>query len=61
MGRNWVLLVYPFLLFSLTFSGRSRDMTEILLTGTLNLNSINILHLILHVAQSWAFILNLRT
>ena len=35
------LLVYPIPLFSLPFSGRSpeSDITEILLTGTLNLNS----------------------
>ena len=32
--------VYPILLFSLPLSGRSPDMTEILLTGTLSLNSI---------------------
>ena len=35
------LLVYPILLFSLPLSGRSSetDITEILLTGTLNLDS----------------------
>ena len=35
------LLVYPILFFSLPLSGRSpmSDVTEILLTGTLNLNS----------------------
>ena len=33
--------VYPILLFSLPLSGRSPDMTEILLTRTLSLNSIN--------------------
>ena len=33
--------IYPILLFSLPLSGRSPDMTEILLTGTLSLNSIN--------------------
>ena len=35
------LLVYPILLFSLPHSGRSpeSDITELLLTGTLNLNS----------------------
>ena len=40
VGRG--LLVYPILLFSLHVPlSRSPDMTEILLTGTLNLNSIN--------------------
>ena len=32
------LLVYHILLFSLPLSGRSPDMTEILLTGTLSFN-----------------------
>ena len=34
LGGGWGLLVYPILLFSLPLSGRSPDMTEILLTGT---------------------------
>ena len=38
---GWALLVYPILVFSLPLSGRSLDMTEILLTGTLSLSSIN--------------------
>ena len=36
LGWGWGLLVYPILLFSLPLSGRSPDMTEILLTGTLS-------------------------
>ena len=35
----WGLLVYLILLFSFRHSGRSPDMTEILLTRTLNLSS----------------------
>ena len=38
-GVSWSLLFYPILLFSLPW--RSPDMTEILLTGILSLNSIN--------------------
>ena len=45
LGGGRGLLVYPILLFPLFFlsdslSGRHCDMTEILLTGTLSLNSI---------------------
>ena len=40
-GGGWGLLVYPILLFYLPLSGSSPDMTVILLTGTLSLNSIN--------------------
>ena len=35
------LLVYPIFLFALPLSGRSPDMTEILLTGTLSLSLIS--------------------
>ena len=38
LGGDSVLLVYPIPLSSLPLSGRSPDMTEILLTGTLSLN-----------------------
>ena len=41
LGGGWGLFVYPILLFSLLLSGRSPNMTEILLTGTLSLNSIS--------------------
>ena len=42
LGGGWGLRVfYPILLFSLPLSGKIPDMTEILLTGTLSLNSIN--------------------
>ena len=37
---GWGLLVYPIPLLSLPLSGRSHDMTEILLSGTLSLTSI---------------------
>ena len=39
----WVggLLFYPIFLFSLTLSGRSPHMTELLLTGTLSINPIS--------------------
>ena len=40
-----ILVFYPILPFSLALSGRSTDMTEILLTGTLCLNSIEIFNL----------------
>ena len=40
-GRGQDLLVCPILLLTLPFSGRSPDMTEILLTGLLSTNSIN--------------------
>ena len=41
LRQIWVgLLIYTILLFSLHFSERSPDMTEIFLTGTLSLNSI---------------------
>ena len=36
------LLVYPILLFSLPLSGGTVDMTEILLTGILSLNSVKL-------------------
>ena len=39
-GGGRILLVYPILLFSLTLSVRSLEMTEILLTGTYSLNAI---------------------
>ena len=42
LGGSWGILVYPTLLFSLPLSGRSLNMTEILLIGTLSLNSINV-------------------
>ena len=35
-GGGLGLLVYPILIFSRHLSGRSPDMTEILLTGTIN-------------------------
>ena len=38
---GWGLLVYPILLFSLPLAERSPSMTEILLTGTLHINSSN--------------------
>ena len=41
LGGELGRLVYPIPLFSLPISGRSPDMIEILLTGTLNLNVIN--------------------
>ena len=41
LGGGWGLLVYHILLFSLTLSGMTPDMTEILLTETLSLNSTN--------------------
>ena len=37
---GWGVLVYPILLCYLPLSGRSPAMTEILLTGTLSLNSM---------------------
>ena len=40
MDGGWDLLVYPIAIFSLHLSGRSNDMTDILWTGTLGLNSI---------------------
>ena len=44
-------LVYPILPFSLRLCGRSPDMTDILLTGTLSLNSINLYYNIYHVQK----------
>ena len=41
LGEGWGLLVYPNLPFCLPLSGRSPDITEMLLTGSLSLNSIN--------------------
>ena len=41
LGGGWGLLVYPILLFYLPLSGRSPNMTEILFTGSLSLNSFN--------------------
>ena len=40
LGVGPGLLVYPNFLFSLPLSGRSPDVTEIMLTGTFSLNSI---------------------
>ena len=40
-GGGWGLFVYHILLFSRPLTGRSRDISEILLTGTLDLNSFN--------------------
>ena len=42
LGGGQGLLVYPILLSFLPLSGRGPDMTEILLTGTLSINSINL-------------------
>ena len=37
----WSLLVYPIPLFFVSVSGRSSDMTEIVLAGSLRLNLVN--------------------
>ena len=42
-GGGQGLLVYPIILFYRPLAGRSPDMTEILLIGTLSLNLINLL------------------